>query len=174
MAQSPLASDLILVLLRGKAEQPDLQDQLAGITRLEKLLFLADQETDIRNSVKAPFTFQAYNFGPYSKEVYESVELLEELGLIREERHFEGGSIDELEEIDTALDEKEGVERRFYLTDPGRAVADLLIQRHPGIAGAMSEIKNRYGALPLRRLIRDVYTRYPDMASESLIRREFS
>lgn len=167
-----LAEDLLLLLI--SAEGPDGgAGRLNGITRLEKLLFLADQETNVSSSVERPFTFRAYDYGPYSKAVYEGVDLLEQAGLLREERVLEGASLDELEEDFAAgTDVREGVERRFVLTDAGQQVADLLQARNPDETESLARIKQQYGSMPLRTLIRFVYRKYPDFAKASKIRAE--
>ena len=54
---------------------------LNGVTRLEKLLFLLQNETSFEG-VADFYKFKAYNFGPFSKEVYESVDFLEGCGFI--------------------------------------------------------------------------------------------
>jgi hypothetical protein len=164
-----LAEDLVLLLIA--AHGPDGQTgRLNGITRLEKLLFLADMETKVSTSVDLPFAFRAYDYGPYSKAVYEGVDLLEQAGLLREERVLEGASLDELEEDFAAgTDIREGVERRFVLTDAGEEVAALLKVRNPRESEDLAQIKQQYGGLPLRTLIRYVYRKYPDYAKASKI-----
>src|SRR5438093_12248826 len=92
-----VAEDLLLLLIAAESTEGQT-GRLNGITRLEKLLFLADMETKVSSSVDRPFTFHAYDYGPYSKAVYEGVELLEQAGLLLEERVLQGGSLDELEE----------------------------------------------------------------------------
>jgi uncharacterized protein len=164
-----IAADLILLLLAAPgATQP--RNHLNGITRLEKLLFLADRETDVPRMIESPFPFTPYHYGPYSREVYEAVDLLEEADLISEERVFEGQALDEMEELEAVQTQSEGVERRFSLTANGQAVANLLADRNRPAFEALTEIKSRYGGMPLRQLIRYVYSRYPDFASVSRIR----
>jgi uncharacterized protein len=167
-----VADDLILLLLAAKDSTGE-RGSVSGITRLEKLLFLVDKETRVPPSVQDPFVFTPYDYGPYSKAVYEAVELLERAGLVVEDRFVEGASIDELEEEFTAaLEPREGVERRFTLTENGLLVADLLAKRYPNVAKALAEIKERYASMPLRRLIRYVYVQYPEYAKASKIRDE--
>lgn len=167
-----LAEDLVLLLMAAKG--PDgLGGRIHGITRLEKLLFLADMETKVSSSVEHPFAFRAYDYGPYSKAVYEGVDLLEQAGLLREERVLEGASLDELEEDFAAgPDVREAVERRFVLTDAGEQVAALLTARNPREFEDLARIKQQYGGQPLRTLIRYVYRKYPDYAKASKIRSE--
>lgn len=167
-----IAPDLVLLLLQAETDAPAARNEIHGITRLEKLLFLAEQEEGISKEVEDAFVFKAYDYGPYSKEIYEAVELLEEAGLLREERVFEGRSLDEMEEAFATISEPEGVERRFFLTDEGVAVAQLLAKEHPKVSSGLSSIKNRYASMSLRSLIRYVYGRYPSFAEASKIRDE--
>ncbi len=168
-----LSSDLILILLAAATGTKSVRGRLDGITRLEKLLFLADKETSIPSDVAEPFVFQPYDFGPYSKAVYEAVELLEQAGLVREDRAYQGQALDSAEEAEAlSPEEREGVERRFWLTEDGSAVAAFLSQQHPKVASQLGEIKAQYGDMPLRRLIRYVYTKYPKYAEASKIRED--
>ncbi|SRR6266851_8722107 len=167
-----MAEDLVLLLIAAEGPDGDA-GRLNGITRLEKLLFLADKETNVSTAVNQPFSFRPYDYGPYSKAVYEAVDLLEQAGLLREERVLEGASLDELEEDFAAgSDVREGIERRFLLTDAGRQVADLLKARNPRESADLMRIKQQYSSLPLRTLIRLVYRKYPDFAKASKIRSE--
>jgi len=168
-----LSADLILMLLAAPTGTKSVRQRLDGITRLEKLLFLADQETSIPAEVTDRFEFQPYDFGPYSKAIYEAVELLEQAGLVEEDRAFQGQALDSAEEAEAiSSEEREGVERRFWLTEDGNDVARLLSHQHPKVASQLGQIKAQYGDLPLRRLIRYVYTKYPKYAEASKIRDE--
>lgn len=174
-AQQLIGPDLILMLLFASGKAREQKNRLDGITRLEKLLFLVDQETSALQGVEDRFEFKPYDFGPYSKAVYEAVEVLEQAGLVQEERAYQGQSIDSQEEAEVmALDDREGLERRFWLTDNGTAVADLLSSTHPDVVRQLSEIKSSYGNMSLRQLIRYVYTKYPKWAEASKIRAQFS
>lgn len=164
-----IAPDLVLLLLRA-GDSAKSAGQINGITRLEKLLFLATKEQGIDRHVADPFTFKPYHYGPYSKEVYEAVELLEEAGLLEEERYLGENQLDEAEELALDVADELGVERRFRLTETGVVVADLLASRHPEAFTKLGSIKNSYGHLNLKRLIRYVYSRYPEFAEKSVIR----
>src|SRR5260370_32749696 len=111
-----LSADLILMLLAAPTGTRSVRQRLDGITRLEKLLFLADQETSIPSEVTDPFEFEPYDFGPYSKAIYEAVELLEQAGLVQEDRAFQGQALDSAEEAQVIPpEEREGLERRSLL-----------------------------------------------------------
>jgi len=162
--------DLILLLLGAPTAVGTAQDRVNGITRLEKLLFLADQEQQVQRDVADPLVFEPYHYGPYSKKVYEAVELLEEAGLIGEERSIDDSTFDEAEEVESDVSEEGPIERRFYLTDQGRAVAQLLLQQNPGTAAALSHVKDTYASMPLAQLIRYVYRKYEPFTVRSRIR----
>ena len=168
-----VGADLILLLLAAPTSVRTAQHRINGVTRMEKLLFLADKEADIAALVIEPLEFIPYNFGPYSKQVYEAVDILEEAQLLSEERNLDANGLDSLEEADATADETDYVERRFLLTDKGKAVSELLGGQHADVVQKLSEIKNRYAAMSLRELIRYVYTKYPPLAEKSLIRDQF-
>ncbi|MCA1704747.1 MAG: SocA family protein [Actinobacteria bacterium] len=166
-----IGPDIVLLLLAAPTRVREVQDRIAGITRLEKLLFLADKEADVQADVSSGrLEFIAYHYGPYSKAVYEAVELLEEAKLLREERMIGDRTLDEVEEVATDATEEGPVERRFFLTDNGKTVAGLLAKQYPDAVAKLSEVKDQYGKMSLRQLIRYVYTRFPDYAKESKIR----
>lgn len=169
-----MAPDLVLLLLAAPSQGRVEEGKINGITRLVKLLFLALQETDVAKHVKDPFPFKPYDYGPYSKEIYEAVELLEEAGLLRDKRIMAGRSLDEMEELAAATEEREGVERQFILTMEGGAVAKLLAQHSPEASEMLAAIKDKYGGMPLGRLIRYVYQQYPSYAQKSKIRDRIS
>lgn len=176
MPQKPVdlvGSDLVLLILAAPTGVKSADGRANGITRLEKLLYLAEQETDVAAAVTdEPLVFTPYDYGPFSKEVYEAVEILEESRLVREERQVEGRTVDSLEDVDVtgAVDDDEYVTRCFVLTPEGKAVARLLGQGHPEVLAALSGIKDKYAGRPLSSLIQYVYRAYPDSAVNSKIR----
>ena len=165
------ASDLILLLLIAPSKWPQATNQVNGITRLEKLLFLIEEECGDQIAIEEPFEFTAYHYGPYSRAVYEAVELLEEANLLAEHRHFTDSNLDRAEELlysDTATELS--YERRFKLTSEGELVAAYLAEIHPKIYGRITNLKDRYAGLTLQNLIYHVYTQYPSYTEKSLIR----
>ena len=165
-------SDIVLLLLAAPTEVEDARGRINGVTRLEKLLYLAERETRVMDSVSAErLRFKAYNYGPFSKDVYQAVEVLEEAGFVTEERAYDGQTIDSLEDLDVtgAVEGDEYVERRFAVTAKGEAVANLLSRLHPNVAKQLSEIKDKYAGRNLSSLIGYVYRTYPDSAVNSVI-----
>ena len=168
-------ADLILLLLAAPTKHEQLQFRCNGITRLEKLLFLVEQETALDEEIDETFPFEPYHYGPYSKQVYDAVDMLESLQLLDERRVQVTPGLDLGEEVETLdefdLNEDEYVERQLFLTQDGRDVARVLSrQLSPKGKDALTEIKDRYGGMSLRSLLRYVYSSYPDFTTKSRIR----
>lgn len=170
-------SDLVLMLLAAPTKIVSAHNRINGITRLEKLLYLAEQETGVSQKITGePLKFKAYNYGPFSKDVYEAVELLEESDLIVEERVVDGQTIDSMEDVNVtgAVETDEYVERRFALTENGKLVASLLASHNKDVVKQLSDIKNKYAERSLSGLIRYVYKSYPTSAKNSKIADRFT
>ena len=165
--------DLVLLMLLAPGAGPASENRVNGITRLEKLLFLADRESPLPSLVSDPLVFKPYNYGPYSKAIYEAVDLLEDVGLVREEFAVDGRALDAMEAASVTAESVDGVERRFHLTQDGVLVARRLADAAPQLTAVMQDVKKRFDHLSLRELIQYVYRRYPEYAAESLIRDRF-
>ncbi len=177
---SKISSRNMLLLMLGIAKKPKIVGEgINGITRLQKLLFLLEKEGLIKK-VEGGYQFQAYKAGPYSPTLYDDLEFLENLGFIKSEvsgtaTEEEAADMDftfeELmdEEVKTAdvYDEK-----RFTLTEQGQNKVKTLIEStdyEPLIEG-IRKIKSKYGDYSLDDLLYYVYTKYPEMTTESEIK----
>jgi hypothetical protein len=180
------ANDLVLLLLAAPTADATLQAQCPGITRLEKLAFLLERETDFDAVVRIPaedLHFRPYHYGPYSSELYDAVAFLASIGLVRDRRVDASSRLEVGEEFEgfdwtdlgagSPTAERPYVERRIELTDKGQLVARLLAERVGSAAvDRITSVKDRFGPLPLRQLLRYVYDTYPQMAAQSRIRDE--
>jgi len=170
-AEELIAPDLILLLLVAPTRWSQARDGINGITRLEKLLFLIEKECLSDVAVREPFEFVAYHYGPYSREVYEAVELLEEAELLQEKRIFTDSDLDRAEELlYSDMTTEISYERQFRLTEKGKIVAEYLAASHPRLQRKIERTKNRYAGLTLQNLIFHVYSQYPDYTKRSVIR----
>ena len=166
-----IGPDIILLLLAAPTRWKQAENRINGITRLEKLLFLVDKECKSELNVAEPFSFVPYHYGPYSKEVYEAVELLEEAGLLEEWREFTDSELDRAEELlYSDMTTEISYERQFFLTADGESVANYLANRHPQLQKKIGCLKDQYAGLTLQNLIFHVYSNYPDYAERSVIR----
>lgn len=169
-------TDTILLLLGADTSDSRQRFRCDGITRLEKLLFLLEQETQFTRDIAEPFTFEAYYYGPYSRDVYSAVDVLKALRLLEERQIDVGSGLDvgeESEAFDARDINQDGpfIERQLQLTEDGKAVAQVLSTRvSPEGKNALTEVKDRFGAMPLRQLLRYVYSRYPEYAEKSVIK----
>lgn len=165
--------DTIVLLLGAPSQYGQLTGRVNGITRLEKLVFLIEQEGDLDAFLAETADFEPHNFGPFSKKIYQAVETLEAYGLIVEENAYADTSDDTWEnESIIGLDEPANYsERKFVLTEKGRRYYEALASEVPAdVPKAVGQLKDRFGALPLRQLLRFVYTRYEDFTTASVIK----
>jgi uncharacterized protein YwgA len=176
--------DLVLLLV-GLDKDGDVDDTIGGITRLQKFLFLLEKECGLSPKGDG-FEFQAYKAGPYSSKLYDDLEFLENLEFIESEvegeaTEAEAAEVDKLDfdELmggrDAANDARTAdvyEERRFKLTSKGRKLIERIVKSNEftPIADAVRKIKSKYGSHSLNDLLYYVYTKYPEMATESEIK----
>lgn len=161
---------------------------LGGITRLQKLLFLLEQEEGME-AAEGGYTFEAYKAGPYSPALYDDLEFLENLGLLKSEVTAEASEPEQAELkklsfdhlIGREVDDDDGPasadtyeERRFRVTDNGKERIERLLKAGgvDPVVGKIRRIKSKYGKFSLNDLLYYVYTKYPEMTTESEIRDE--
>ena len=165
--------DTIVLLLGSPSQYSQLSGRVNGITRLEKLVFLIEQEGDLDAFLAETAEFEPHNFGPFSKKIYQAVETLEAYELLVEENAYADTS-DDTWENESIIGLEEPInysERKFVLTEKGRKYYDALVSEvPPDIPHKVGQLKDRFGALPLRQLLRFVYTRYEDYTTESVIK----
>jgi hypothetical protein len=179
----------LLLLLVGLDSDPS---GLGGVTRLQKLLFLLEEEEGLK-ATEGGYEFQAFKAGPYSPELYDDLEFLENLGLLRGEvtseasepeaeevdrlsfDHLIGREVEkstEGEDVDGPASADTYEERRFRLTDRGRERTEQLLKSAEvgPVVNKIRRVKSKYGKYSLNDLLYHVYTKYPEMTTESEIR----
>ena len=184
--------DLLLLML-GCGDN-NLSDGVRGITRLQKLLFLLEREENLTASGDG-FEFTAYKAGPYSSRLYDDLELLENLGMVKatvtsettdpESVEIDMMSFEELmgDGAETLSDGRavDGLaasdayeEKAFELTPKGKEVVDKLLEsdEYTPFVNGIRHVKSKYGHYSLNDLLYYVYTKYPAMTTESEIREQ--
>jgi len=175
---------LLLMLGIGK-DQTDIDNGINGITRLQKFLFLLENE-DYIEKVDEGYQFEAYKAGPYSPTLYDDLEFLENLGLIKAET---SGVATEEEEADMdftfeeLMDDEELTddeiktpdvydEKRFRITEDGAVKVKAILgkEEFAPVVDGIRKIKSKFGHYSLDDLLYYVYTKYPDMTTESEIK----
>lgn len=169
--------DILLMLLGAGGGKQAIQ----GTTRLQKLLFLIEQEAGIKATEGKDFAFSAYKFGPVSKDLYDDLEKLENLGLL-EAKGVAEPSESEIGEYDLSYDDLMGdeeqeskdalEERRFKLTNQGVEWLNsrVLPKVNQDVPDKIRRIRGKYGSFALSDLLFHVYTKYPEWTSASEIK----
>jgi uncharacterized protein len=167
--------DLVVLLLGAPAESPTTRDRIEGVTRLEKLIFLLERETDLKNVLKESADFKSHNFGPFSSKIYQAVDTLAAYGLLEDSADLSTSTMDswEAQNLIGGNPTDPYASRTFTLTKRGRRYYEALAAEiPPGYLDELSRLKDRFATLPLRQLIRYVYQRYPNYTDRSLIRED--
>lgn len=170
-AEGPSLKELMLLLLHARGPRGLPDEAVAGVTRLDKLLFLASRQVPGR----AGESFYAYHYGPFSPDMYESEEELEVEGLIQgteEEQPPERASFERMRGLIERQGQKQDVVKLFRLTEQGRQIAQHLLDRGPAYERAArlaEDVKREYGRLSEDALIERVYREFPEFTSRSKI-----
>jgi hypothetical protein len=142
---------------------------------IEKLIFLLEKESSF-NGKKQFFSFKAHNFGPFSNNVYESVEFLEGCELIDSRKETcaspYAAAAEENKLLSEISDDESGwtgTEIHYSLTENGRKVSQIIrkkiAHKNQSDIEEVDKIILKYGTRPLNHLIRYIYRQYPEMSN---------
>lgn len=176
---NPIEIDDAIVLLLGSPGDPGMPaGEIKGITRLEKMIFLLERETSSSKWLQQEADFEAYNFGPFSQKIYQAVDTLAAAELIEDSSSLAPDSSDSWEQREV-IGGRAGsgaggnpyTTRDFHLTERGWRYFQALKQEMTKESlDELAEFKSRFAYLPLRQLIRYVYSRYKEYTTKSVIR----
>ena len=189
-----LSRHQLLLLLLGLDADGVSNKGVSGITRLQKLLFLLWKDSGLEE-VNAAFDFKPYSAGPYSRKLYDELEFLENVGLIKSEVEGEVTEVEAAELREVSFEQLMGddaapyldvpnsaaamtadnyEERKFTLTPRGlKTVRDIISSGKAQVAeSGIRRLKSRFGNFSLQDLLYHVYTKYDGegWTSESEIR----
>ncbi|WP_226041311.1 SocA family protein [Natrinema sp. DC36] len=136
---------------------------IQGVTKLQKLLFLVEEETEFfeKYGPELAFEFTAHKMGPFSKHVYEEIRFLQQLKAI------------ETEPMAGDSDGEEFTNKVFYITPKGEKIASQLSnQLDAEYDEELRALVEKYNPMELRELLRYVYEEYPAFTTESEIKDE--
>ena len=177
--------DVLLLLLYAKGASNRLNEPIKGITRLEKLVYLLDQEGGFHKYI-SDYQFEPYDFGPFSNELWDDLETLkdESLGLVETQkdssRYFieisdEEKALEEEKDFreDTGESSNEKKIEIYELSERGKKVAEQLFSElTPEEQHVLENIKKKFNSMSLFELIRYVYLKYPKSIVYSKIRKD--
>jgi uncharacterized protein len=167
--------DVLIVLLYAPGISRKVGEPIKGITRLQKLLFLLWKEGHFYEWVKNLYNFQAYDFGPCMDDLYDDLEFVEELGLVKVNEvpsgnEYEGGDEEAFVGAFGFRFLKRDTRRDFSLTPAGIGAAKEL---YDGLTKTDREslnlIKSKYNQMGFWDLLRYVYKKYPAFAEKSVL-----
>lgn len=121
-----------------------------GATRFQKLVFLAQEETDLGSR----YTFHAEKYGPYSYDLASTLEM----------------TIDRDVVTRNVIENEVGNEKHAYgLTEKGVRMAKEMVSReeYERMFDVAARTKRRFDGWQLDRLLRYVYRNYPEYATET-------
>ena len=166
-------ADYLLLLLYLNNKEP-----IIGAVRLEKMMFLFNMEIAPilkekgLESDKLP-EFIAYNYGPFSKDVYEQVELFKGIKFIQ---ITDLKATEEMVEV-TSKGYKlktDGTYYKYSLLKTGEnyVVDNILPSVSDEQKALLETFKKKITSIYPKQLLKYVYSKYPDYTTKSLIKNE--
>lgn len=177
--------DVLLMLLYSPGITKQVNEPVIGKTRITKMIFIFEKELlKIFDNVegKSMPEFFSYNYGPFSKELYDDLKFFKTIGLVAEEEtqsELSDAEEDELNywasEYEDEKTEEQYYECKYYLTDNGiKYVEDKLLSKLTEPQKKLiEEFKQRINSLTLDMLLRYVYNKYEDYTDKSKIRKRY-
>lgn len=189
--------DLIMLLLATKGVNGEENAPIIGRTRLMKMIFLFDKE--LKNAFRAGNIvddtvlpkFEAYDYGPYSSDVYSALEWLVNMGFVEvstdsspesdgeaEEKeliHWFATKRKQADEEGDEIDEERFQGDKFLLTKLGCEFVSEMKSKwclSNEQETLLSLFKMRCCQASLRALLGYVYNKYPETTTKSKIRDE--
>lgn len=178
-------ADYLLVLLYLDNCKP-----IKGAIRLTKMMFLFEQEIQplLKNlgiiSDNMP-NFIAYNFGPFSKDLYEQIDFFRNIKFIKT-KDIKAESMGEIDDwcgewfdgvgdpINLGYSMDDSKYMQYEIDDLGkqyveRKILPVLDSKQQKL---LEDFKKKLNKTSAKNILRYVYTKYPDSAANSLIKKD--
>lgn len=182
-------ADYLLLLLYLDGCSP-----ISGAIRITKMMFLFNEEIapllrkkGVSISKDDLPNFLPYNYGPFSKDLYEQLELFQNIGFIKVRDLYareEMSEVDDWEESAFETDFSEGASQylsnqdgkfmQYKLVGLGKKYveSEIIPKLTDEEVGILTDYKRRIASTSPKAILRYVYTKYPDMTENSLIKDE--
>lgn len=144
-SKQPMSDRTLLPILLLYANS---RERIDGVTRFQKLVFLAQQE----GGLSSTYAFHAEQFGPFSYDLASEIDYYVTQGYIERD----------------PVPNEVGNEKEIYsLTTEGIKVAKSAVTKdvYKPIMGILSETKTEHNKTPLQELLRYVYRKYDEYAT---------
>ncbi len=179
--------DILLLLLFVQGASKKTGEPIVGRTRFMKLVYLFEKELmqklgsfkGVKGKVHG---FIPYYYGPFSKEVFEDIQFLENVSCINEESGEESSMAESselnffyddliIDRIEKEEAEEDYTEPIFSLSEKGTEFAREMYEGiSPSERKSLQDFKAKFNSLSLSALLHYVYSAYPKLAAESRIK----
>jgi hypothetical protein len=165
----PSLKKMMILLLDGDRQG---RDAIHGMTRLQKLLFVIQQELDRDSS-----TFYAHSYGPFDERVIDSAEALRINGFLTSGQDAASSSPPSFEHmmstvLQRAAPPQKGETEVFELSEAGRMTAERLRQSSDAYDALHEQVQQLRRKWDTPDLVERVYEAFPEMTDRSLIKAE--
>ena len=180
--------DILLLLL-----YVDNCSTVKGRTRLQKMIFVFEKELlkkygfdkQLEKKNSSNFEFNAHNYGPFSRKVFELMDFFVNIEMVKASySNATEEAFVNVEDLDIAIEDlsesnidwqDENIltgEPIYSLNEKGvKYVQEKLISfLSSEQIQALTQLKNSFNNYSLNNILKYVYSKYPDMANESLVR----
>ncbi len=167
--------DFLLAFLYAPGAGGQEQQPIEGITRFEKLVFLALRESRFQNLV-GEFHYKPDNYGPFSDVLQDDLEALADLHLVQKEsRDSREMAADELVYVEGGEVLARPLPVVFSLTEVGARIAGRIWETlEPSERAAIARVKREFNQVSLNALLSHVYLTSPaKWTSKSVVRDKY-
>lgn len=165
--------DLLLLTLAAESGAP-----VVGVTRLQKYMYLLQEQGGWKSRLKRPYEFRAYDYGPFDDQIYADLDFLENLDLIEKEAFGDEPSAENGEERaaseswatrdpEFAPEAANGTIWAYRLTDKGREFVENRLKVDEADQESVERLKQRWNSVPLSQFLKWLYSEYPEMAANT-------
>ena len=170
-------TDILLAVLYAPGSTGTPGEPIRGFTKLEKMMFLVYEETDLKGVIGKNYHFEADNYGPCATEIYDDIEMLKDANMLETESVDSDSLIESIDFFDCAQnveDEALPPAKRvevFKLTSKGAKVASMIFHALPSESQQkIILLKTLHNSKSVTELIKYVYSKYPQTTTRSKIR----
>jgi len=164
---------------------------IIGRTRLQKMAYVFEQELKKKfgfdksatENKNLSFNFEAYNYGPFSKEVFDLMEFFVNIEAVTVNYSIKDieEAVDSIDDQIISNDDMQGMveddesqpgDPIYKITDKGvRFVSEKLLgMLNTEQLKAITDLKVAFNRYSLNQILKYVYSKYPDMTKNSLIK----
>jgi len=169
------ATDVLLLLLYAPGTKNEEGEEIKGITRLEKLMFLLYKQSSFKDVIGKDYKFDSYDYGPFSSEIFDDIEALKISGILHEET-FMGEKLESIDFEENEMNVNEDISnilsmKKYKLTKKGFAISKILFDSiNDKQKAEIINIKKKFNSIPITNLLTYVYNNYPDVTKKSVIK----